>query len=71
VKSRPSRGVALTAITIVGIALLMPYMPFAEEAGFVPLPPYILGVLACITAAYLVVAEIAKRFYAHLEERRK
>lgn len=70
-QSNPSRPVIATTLGIVCIALLMPYLPFMAEAGFSPLPPHILAVLAGITALYLVVAEIAKRFYTHLEEKRR
>jgi len=68
--SRPSGMLVATTSFIVAAALLIPYLPFATDAGFVPLPLGILAALAGITLAYLVVAELAKRLYYTVEVRR-
>ncbi len=37
-KSRPSRALALTVLTVILISVLLPFSPFAGVLGFVPLP---------------------------------
>ena len=52
-----------TAIMIV-VAFLVPYLPYAEWFGFVPLPARLLLALAAVTVAYVGAAELGKReFY--------
>jgi Mg2+-importing ATPase len=47
------------------IALALPYSPLAHWFGFVPLPAGVIGALALVTIAYLIVVYGVKRwFYA-------
>ncbi|MBP9749780.1 MAG: magnesium-translocating P-type ATPase [Candidatus Pacebacteria bacterium] len=70
VRSKPSRALVLSTTAIVVIALAIPYLPLVMSVGFVPLPLHTILAITGITLAYLVVAELAKRFYARHEQRR-
>ena len=68
-KSRPGRYLWVSTLLVGLVTLAIPYLPFAEVLGFVPLPPLTLLLLVAITLLYVVANEIAKRaFYrrAHL-----
>jgi Mg2+-importing ATPase len=62
-RSRPSRPLLAATCGVVAAALLIPYLPIAGPLGLVPLPPLYLLVVAAIVAAYLVTAELAKRWF--------
>ncbi|HET7544940.1 MAG TPA: magnesium-translocating P-type ATPase [Polyangiaceae bacterium] len=59
--SRPSRALMRTTLGVVGLGLILPWLPFAHNLGFVPLPPayYVFLVLATLT--YLTLVEGVKR----------
>jgi Mg2+-importing ATPase len=63
-RSRPSRGLVLSAALALGCAAALPYTPAAAALGLVPLPPWLLSCLALLTAAYLFCAEWAKGWLA-------
>lgn len=44
------------------IGLVMPFLPFAGNFGFTPLPALYFVFLAVAASTYLILAEIAKRF---------
>jgi P-type Mg2+ transporter len=60
-KSRPSAPLTISALSIVAIAVGLPYSPVAERLGFVPMPAMFLAFLAVATAAYLLLVELVKR----------
>ena len=60
-KSRPSRPLTLTTLTIVAAGLLLPYSPMAGPLGFAPLPIAYFPFLATATILYLVLVEFGKR----------
>jgi P-type Mg2+ transporter len=60
-RSRPSRPLLLTVLTIVALGLLLPYTPLAIPLKFVPLPPFYFLFLAAATAIYLLLVEVGKR----------
>ena len=47
-RSRPSRGLLVATLAVVGLTLLLPYTPLNGPLGFVPLPPLFLAALLCI-----------------------
>jgi magnesium-transporting ATPase (P-type) len=47
-QSRPSRGLLVATLAVVGLTLLLPYTPLRGPLGFVPLPPLFLAALLCI-----------------------
>jgi Mg2+-importing ATPase len=60
-KSRPSRALAITVISVVTIAVVLPFTPIGPVLGFVPLPFGYFVFLAAATATYLLLVEIVKR----------
>jgi Mg2+-importing ATPase len=64
-RSRPGNTLLLTTCLLAVLAPLIPYLPFAGELGFVPVPWTLLTVIIAITACYVLAAEVLKRwFYA-------
>jgi magnesium-transporting ATPase (P-type) len=67
-RSRPSAPLALTALLVVGAAVLLPLTRAGAALGFVRPPLVFFPVLAATVIAYLGAAELAKRwFYAHID----
>jgi Mg2+-importing ATPase len=67
IQSRPSRGLLVATLAVVGLTLLLPYTMLSGPLGFVPLPPLFLAALLCIVVGYVVAAEVAKKvFYRHV-----
>ncbi|HSU39499.1 MAG TPA: cation transporting ATPase C-terminal domain-containing protein, partial [Polyangiaceae bacterium] len=60
-KSRPSRALTLTTLTIAATAVAVPYLPIARTFGFEPLPSVLLPVLLGIVVTYLGLVEVVKR----------
>jgi Mg2+-importing ATPase len=60
-RSRPSRWLLGTVIGVCGVAVLLPYAPFAGALGFVPLPAAFFPFLVLVAAAYLGCVEVVKR----------
>jgi P-type Mg2+ transporter len=62
-RSRPGRLLLHSSGLVVAIALLIPYLPFAEFFEFTPLPLPVMAMLLAITALYVIATEITKRFF--------
>mgnify|MGYP000983255951 CR=1 FL=1 len=60
-KSRPSRALTVTVLSVVAIGVLLPFTPLASWLGFVALPPAYFLFLIPATLTYLGVVELAKR----------
>ena len=60
-KSRPSRALTLTVLSVITIAVVLPFTPLGPILGFVALPLSYFVFLAGATATYLVLVEIVKR----------
>ena len=45
---------------MIGVALSLPFLPFAGLAGLVPVPATLLGAMCLITALYVGATEIVK-----------
>ncbi|HEY3289627.1 MAG TPA: magnesium-translocating P-type ATPase [Anaerolineae bacterium] len=60
-RSRPSRPLAITTLTIVLVGLLLPFTPLASVLGFTPLPAAYFVFLVAATSTYLLLVEVAKR----------
>lgn len=69
-RSKPSSTLfGLTALTAAfGVAI--PYLPAASWFGFVPMPLPLIAGLLIITALYIVVSELTKRWFFIRENRR-
>jgi Mg2+-importing ATPase len=67
-RSHPNRWLTLTSLSVVAVAMLLPFTPVAAWLGFTPLPPLFFGLLAVLVASYLLLVEAGKRwFYKRLE----
>ncbi|HVX57075.1 MAG TPA: cation transporting ATPase C-terminal domain-containing protein, partial [Candidatus Saccharimonadales bacterium] len=62
-KSRPNRWLAISSLGAIAVAALLPYTLAGRWFGFASLPLSLLATLAGTTMAYLVLAEIAKRWF--------
>lgn len=66
-KSTPGKYLAITTFAIVGITLVLPYLPFANLLGFAKLPWHFYVFMLLIVGAYIFTAELVKRqFYKHV-----
>jgi P-type Mg2+ transporter len=69
-KSRPSLALTITSLTVVLLAVALPFTPFAAKLGFVAPPPLFFLILPVIVLCYLVAVEFVKRvFYRHFPVR--
>ncbi len=70
-RSRPGKLLLASTIVVIGITLVLPYLPFNSLLGFVPLPTPLMLLMIGLTILYVVVAELAKKyFYARVENER-
>ena len=64
-QSRPSPWLLGTTLVVVGLTLVIPYLPASNLLGFAPLPPLVLGMIVLVTIGYVLMVEVTKqRFYA-------
>jgi Mg2+-importing ATPase len=68
-RSRPGTLLLATTLGVGALTLALPYAPFAEVLGFIPLPFPVMLVLVAITALYVLAAEIAKPTLYHRSDR--
>jgi Mg2+-importing ATPase len=61
--SRPHPLLAGSALGLAALALILPFTPVGAWFGLVPLPAQFFFYLAAAVAAYLLLVEIAKRFF--------
>jgi len=67
-RSRPGTLLLVSTLAVVGITLMLPYLPFHALFGFIPLPAPLMLAMIGLTALYVVVTEIAKKyFYSRME----
>ena len=62
-KSKPSKYLVISSLAIVTFALVVPLTPLGAIFGFVPPPPLFYALLALLLGAYLMVAEVVKRWF--------
>ena len=68
-RSRPSRALLLAAIAVVAVGAAIPASPVSATLGFAPLPAPFFATLVVMVVVYLVLIDLAKRwFFAHLPE---
>ncbi|MFO0804310.1 MAG: magnesium-translocating P-type ATPase [Gemmataceae bacterium] len=60
-RSRPSRPLLFTILTVSMIGFVLPYSPLATALGFEPMPPAFVLFVLVVTAAYLAMTQAAKR----------
>ena len=62
-RSRPSRPLLVSVISVVIVGAIIPQSPLNETLGFAPLPITFFAVLVAFVVAYLVCVEVAKYFF--------
>lgn len=61
-KSRPSVPLAMSSIAVAVVGLALPYSPLAPWLGFEPMAASLVVALVVITATYVAVVEVTKRW---------
>jgi Mg2+-importing ATPase len=59
-KSRCSSWLTASSLGVLCVALVLPFTPAAKALGFVPLAPGLVGALAFIVVAYLMLIQLVK-----------
>ncbi|MFZ4428549.1 MAG: magnesium-translocating P-type ATPase, partial [Saprospiraceae bacterium] len=62
-RSRISRTLFWTSLSVVVLVLVLPYLPFAPVLGFTPLPAPVALAMVGIAFAYALVSEMTKRWF--------
>ena len=62
-KSRASKWLTATCLGVVGLGAILPYMPFANSLGFVPLPTAYFLCLGALVITYLMLVSFLKSIF--------
>ncbi len=62
-ESKPSKFLLWSTLFCVVVGWILPYTPVGEFFGFQPLPIHIVLVLFGLVLSYLMLVEIAKRYF--------
>jgi Mg2+-importing ATPase len=62
-KSVPGKWLLISTSAVVGLTLMITYLPFSSVFGFVPLPAGVLGLIVLISLVYIIATEIVKHFF--------
>ena len=62
-RSRPGKLLLVSTLIFIGIALVLPYLPFISVFGFIPLPAPLMLAMLGLTALYVLVTELAKKYF--------
>jgi Mg2+-importing ATPase len=67
-RSKPGKLLLVSTLIVVGITIILPYVPFNFLFGFIPLPAPLMLAMLGLTGVYVLVTEIAKKyFYSRME----
>lgn len=62
-RSRTGKLLLVSTLIIVGIALVLPYVPFHFLFGFIPLPVPLMLTTLGLTVLNMLVTEVAKKYF--------
>jgi P-type Mg2+ transporter len=62
-RSRPGTLLLVSTLVLVGITLVLPYLPFNSVFGFIPLPAPLMLTMLGLTALYVLATELAKKYF--------
>ena len=62
-KSRPSRPLLISVLTVVGVAVVLPYAPLGGLLRFTPLPLSLLATIAILAVTYLFLVQAVKSWF--------
>jgi len=65
-RSRPSRPLLLSVLSVLALAAVLPYTPVGSLLGFTPLPAFLLGVIALLAVTYLLLVQAVKSWFYRL-----
>jgi Mg2+-importing ATPase len=68
-RSRPSKSLVITSLSVVGIAIILPFTPLGAWFGFVIPPGTFFAFLAAFIVIYLLLVELMKRLFYNRQER--
>jgi Mg2+-importing ATPase len=68
-RSRPGRGLVRATLFCVAATALLPFSPLAGPLGLARPRPVILALIGCIVAAYVVSADLLKRWFYGVHRR--
>ena len=57
-RSRPGTLLLVSTLGLIVVTFAIPYLPFADLFGFVPLPGTLLGTIVAITVLYVAATEL-------------
>ena len=61
--SVPLRSLLTATVAVIGVTLALPFTPMAAVLGFAPVPSAFVAAMVTIVFAYIVSAEVAKRWF--------
>jgi Mg2+-importing ATPase len=53
----------VSTLIFIGITLVLPYLPFISVFGFIPLPAPLMLAMIGLTALYVLITELAKKYF--------
>jgi Mg2+-importing ATPase len=62
-RSRPGRLLLWSTVALIALTFAVPYLPFVDVFGFVPMPGVVLVTVSAITALYVLATEITKSVF--------
>jgi Mg2+-importing ATPase len=62
-RSRPGTLLLTSTVVLIAVAFAIPYLPFVDAFGFVPLPGTLLATILLITVLYVAATELQKRWF--------
>lgn len=62
-KSKPDRYLTILSIAALFVTVGLPYTPWAQEAGLIPIPLFNLSIMLLIVFLYIVTADILKVWF--------
>jgi Mg2+-importing ATPase len=62
-KSKPRSFLLISTLSTILFTLSLPFIPIGNLFGFVPIPISYLSIIGIIVAAYIISAEVIKRFF--------
>ncbi len=70
-KSKPKMVLVISVFAILGLTLLLPFLPIGSWFDFLPLPPVVFLVLVACWVSYIAIVEVMKRWFyrrfAHIQ----
>jgi Mg2+-importing ATPase len=62
-RSRPGSLLLVSTLIVIVVTLVLPYVPFNFLFGFIPLPAPLMLTMLGLTALYVLVTELAKKYF--------